>query len=145
MKRSGDWATGEFQRTWASSTAERGLASSCNTCTRPTHGKAACPGKTVRCYSCGLTGHFRGSKACRAKQAEDKEKNWTEQVNKLDGSEDEMDSIGQVTEDVNWAAGSTPKGRTADVLLTALHGGEITPMKANLLIDSGVYKTLLMK
>ena len=77
----------EFRRTGA----ERGLAHSCNTCTRPTHRKAACPGKTVRCYSCVLTGHFRGFKACRAKEAKDKAKNQMERVNQLDGSEDERD------------------------------------------------------
>ena len=60
------------RRTGASITAERGLAPSCNTCTRPTHGKVACPGKKVICYGCRLTGHFRGSKACKAKLAKNR-------------------------------------------------------------------------
>ena len=47
----------EFRRTGESGTAERSLAPSCNTCTRPTHGIMACPGKKVRCYGYGLMGH----------------------------------------------------------------------------------------
>ena len=37
------------------------------------------------------------------------------------------------------------KGRMANVLLTALHGKEKGPVKANLLMDLGVHKTLLME
>ena len=69
----------------------------------------ACPGRKVRCYDCRLMGHCTGTKACRAKLAEDNEE--------------------QVTTDVNGAAESTPKGRTANVLLTALNGGIGPPTK----------------
>ena len=77
----------------------------------------------MRCYDCGLTGHCTGTKACRAKQAEDNEE--------------------QVTTDINGSTESAPEGRTADVLLTALNGGVGCPTKARLIVDSGTYKTLL--
>merc|ERR1712059_195595 len=50
------------------------IRSTCNTCTRPTHGKGACPGKKVECYGCGQMGHFEGSKMCRRKTEEKKKK-----------------------------------------------------------------------
>ena len=55
----------------------------------------------------------------------------------MDGSEydSDEDNVGRVSKDVNRVAGNSPKSRTADVLLTALNGGDDSPMKANLLID----------
>ena len=65
----------EFKRTGVNSTAGKcSVVVSCNTCTRPTNGKAVCPGIKVECYSCRLMGHFRGSMACKRKPADDKAK-----------------------------------------------------------------------
>ena len=55
----------------------------------------------------------------------------------------DTDIVGQVSKDFILAVEISPKSRTVDVLLTALNGWDSSPMKANLLIDSGVYKTLL--
>ena len=117
----------ELKRTGVNSTAGRGSATvSCSTCTRPTHSKVVCPGKKVECYSCGLTGHFRGSTACKRKPAGDKAKTMTYRANQIDRLEeesDEGDSIGQVSEDFIRAAEISPKSRTAKVQLAALDGG----------------------
>ena len=77
----------------------------------------------MRCYDCRLMGHCTGTKACKAKLAED--------------------NVEQVSKDIKWAAGSTPKSRTANVLLMALNGEAESPTKAGLIIYSGIYKTLL--
>ena len=69
-------------------------------------------------------GHYKGSKACKAKLAEDRAKTRMERVNQLDRSEDsDRDNIRRVSKDINGAVGSTPKTRTVDVLLTALNNG----------------------
>ena len=46
------------------------IKGTCDTCTRPTHSKGACPGKKVECYGCGQMGHFKGSKICKGKTEE---------------------------------------------------------------------------
>ena len=137
----------ELKRTGASSTAGRGSAGvSCSTCTRPTHSKGICPGKKVECYSCGLTGHFKGSTVCKGKPAGNKTKTRRKRANQVDELEEESDagdSIGQVSEDFIQAAGISPKIKTAEIQLTALDHGNISKqMKANMLIDSAAYRTL---
>ena len=130
--------------TGESSTTGRGLAPSCNTCTRPNHGRSLCPGRKAQCYRCRHMGHFRGSRACRAQQAEGKTRTQMERVNQVDDLGDkDKDSVGRVTEGVDRTMSNTMKGRMAKVLLTALHRKEKGPVKANLLVDSGVHKTLL--
>ena len=47
------------------------IKSTCDTCTRPTHGKGACPGKKVECYGCGQMGHFKGSNMQRKNGGEE--------------------------------------------------------------------------
>ena len=77
----------------------------------------------MECYSCGLTGHFKGPTAC--KPAGDKAKTRRGRaLNQMEEGSD-GDSIGQVSEEFIWATGIPAK------------------MEANQLIDSGVYRTSL--
>ena len=142
----------ELRRTGASNIAGReggvSIGVSCSTCTRPPHIKGDCPGKKVEYYGCRLTGHFKGSTACKGKAAGEKMKTGKERANQVDGSEEESkgDSIGQVSEDFIWPAGIPPKSKIAELQLTAPdQGSRSKQTKANLLIDSGVYRTLLME
>ena len=115
----------ELKRTGVSGTAGRDSAIvSYNTCARPTHGKAICPGEKVKGYSCRLMGYFRGSTACKRKPAEDKAKTKGERANQVDGLEgkSDRDSIGWVSEDFIWAAGISAKSKIAMVQLTSLDG-----------------------
>ena len=124
----------------------RSKTSSCQTCTRPTHGPGECPGKRVECFDCGLLGHFKGSAVCKKKKnlkGGKKKKVDTRKVEEpaedTDGSD--TDSIGRVTEVVR-AAGE--KSRATDLKFTVLdHGRKAKDVKIQLLIDSGVHKTLL--
>ena len=104
----------------------------------------------MECFACGLTGHFKGSAACKGKKAvggkKKKKDERANQVNEMpevtDGHSD-TDSIGRVVEIVR-AAGDNAKNKTADVQMTVLdHGQPAKELTVEFLIDSGVYRTLL--
>ena len=82
-----------------------------------------------------------------ARENQQKRKQRKEKANHIGESEGrrEMgDSIGQVSEDFIWAAEVSPKSKMAELQLTALDQGNWSKqIKADLLIDSGVYRTLL--
>ena len=63
----------------------------------------------------------------------------------MDGSGESSngDSVGRVTKDPTQAVETSLKSITADMLLTALNGRDGSLTKANLIIDSGIHKTLL--
>ena len=136
-------------------TSKPGSKGSCRTCTRPTHGEGDCPGRKVECFTCGVVGHFKGSAACSKKKAAGGKKKKEVRANRVDDeskAEDESkaddeasdtDSIGRVAEMVR-AAGDTRQNKTADIQLTVLdHGEQARELSVQLLIDSGVYRTLL--
>ena len=130
-------------------TTRPSTSGSCQTCTRPTHAEGYCPGKKVECFMCGLVGHFKGSAACKGKKPaggkkKKKEKaNQVEELSKAGDEESDTDSIGRVAEIVR-ATGGSKKSKTADIQLTVLdHGQQAKQLPVKLLIDSGVYRTLL--
>merc|ERR1712059_56847 len=97
------------------------IRGTCDTCTRLTHGKGACPGKKVECYGCGQMGHFKGSKICKGKSEEKKKKKNKDKSYQIEDSED-SEGIGRIEEDVR-AAGTTIKSRMAKLKLTVLTEG----------------------
>ena len=131
-------------------TGKASTAGACQTCTRPTHGDAECPGKKVECFTCGLVGHFKGSAACKGKGKKPSggKKKKKERANQVDEAEDEASDtdstgVGRVEEMVRAADGSK-KSRTADIKLTMLdHGQKAKQLIASFLINSAVYRTLL--
>ena len=127
---------------------------SCRTCTRPTHSAGKCQGLKVKCYDCGLKGHFKGASACKKPKKGGKPVRAV--LDDSDVSEDDQDTdsdgVGRVIElcvdEVVHAATEVEKPKlkeeTSKLSLTALDKGRPSqPADVNLLIDSGVYKTLL--
>ena len=126
------------------------VEANCKTCTRPTHGVGLCNGLKVKCYDCGKKGHFKGASAC--KKPKQKPKPVRQVVGDSDVSEDDTDSedIGRVLElqdqeVVHAAVASVQEKSVKAVLaLTALDNGRPSlQTKVELLIDSGVHKTLI--
>ena len=123
---------------------------SCQTCTRPTHGKGACPGKQRECFTCGLMGHFKGSAVCRGKKPADAKKtknevkaNQIEVLSQVGDEGNDTTGIGRVAEIVRATSDGT-QSRNADLRMTVLDPGQAAqPFTVNVLIDSGVYRTLL--
>ena len=128
-----------------------GTAGTCQTCTRPTHAKGECPGKKLECFACGLVGHFRGAAACKGKKAAGGKKKKKVKANQVveeeseenDHDATEVEGIGRVVESVR-AVGEAAKSKTADLQMTILDLGQPAMQRnVELLVDSGVYRTLL--
>ena len=108
---------------------------------RGAHNRGVCPGEKVECYSCRLMGHFKGATACKGRSVR------KQRANHMSDSEEEGntgDKIGQVSEEFIWAVEFSPKCKTAELQLIALdQGSQSKQITADLLIDLGVYRTLL--
>ena len=125
---------------------------SCWTCTHPTHEQRKCPGKKVICFSCGQTGHFKGSLVCSAQFKKKTAKNLpgraerTSAIAEDTGSEIDSNQVGRVIKQQkeNFRALVGPSKKLGKADMTALHH-EISShaTRLNLLIDSRVNKTLL--
>ena len=130
-------------------TAKTNTAGSCQTCTRPTHGEGDCPGKQRECFTCGVVGHFKGSAVCKGKKPgvakrkkNEAKANQVEEPSQVNGGGSDSDGIGRVSEIVR-ATGDGMQSRTANLRMTILdHGRAAQPLTVNMLIDSGVYRTL---
>ena len=123
---------------------------SCNTCTRPSHPPGKCPGLDKECFECKVTGHFKGSSACKKKKKTKTEKSTKQKVNEVseEDTEDTDSSVGRVVESgsekVNAANQQSVKNITTHLKLTALDKGRPSDeVDVELLVDSGVHKTLL--
>ena len=124
----------------------------CRTCTQPTHEQGKCPGKQVIWFLREQTGHFKGLPTCSTHFKKKTNKNLqgtaerTRAVADDTDSETNNDQVGRVIEQQkeDVRALVDPSSKLAQVVMIALdHGISSHAAKSNLLIDSGVNKTLL--
>ena len=114
-------------------------SSSCQSCTRPWH-NGSCPGLKVDCYKCGKKGHFSGAPMCKNTKKKEKTRNVEEESETE--SEESVNRVEEKTEKVR--AVKPDPAKIAEVVLTAMdHGVEAKEASVELLINSGVNKTLL--
>ena len=129
-----------------------GASKSCKTCTRGGH-EGRCLGLNMTCFACKQEGHMKGSKACRhpkpaTKPNKHKGKGGDKARQVAEGSTEDTDSeeVDRVMIDEPVRAVKHENSRKArvDITLTVVdHKVPGRPGQVQLLIDSGVYKTLL--
>ena len=126
-----------------------GKKTGCRTCTRGLH-EGRCPGLDMNCFACRLDGHMKGSKACKKPKADikGKEKKAEATARQVeDGSKvgsTDSEGCNKVMEVHQVKAEKTKHSMQAKVGLTPIDQGVVgAQATVKLLIDSGVYKTLL--
>ena len=115
----------------------------CRTCIRQHEGK--CPALQYTCFACSEVGHAKGSKACKKPKPAVKPKK-VDKARQVQEEETDSDSegVGRVTEVEPVRAVRHADARKATVTMTGVDKG--TPgvaTQTQLLIDSGVHKTLI--
>ena len=127
-----------------------GKKKGCRTCTRGLH-EGRCPGLDMNCFACRLDGHMKGSSACKKPKAPNKGKKKKKEEATARQVEDSSEAASTDSEDANRVmevnqvrAVKQEHTMHTKVGLTPIdHGVEGAQAKVKLLIDSGVYKTLL--
>ena len=126
----------------------------CRTCTRGLH-EGKCPGLDMNCFACRLDGHMKGSSACKKEKpkAPNKDKKKKEKAEKAiarqvkdssEGDSTDSEEAHRVMEVNQVRALKQEHTKQAKVGLTPIdHGVEGAQATVQLLIDSGVFKTLL--
>ena len=113
----------------------------CRTCTRQHEGK--CPALQYTCFACSEVGHAKGSKACKKPKPAVKPKK-VDKTRQVQEEDTDSEGVGRVTEVEPVRAVRAADARKATVTMTGVDRG--TPgvaTQTQLLIDSGVHKTLL--
>ena len=116
------------------------------TCTRGGH-EGRCPGLDMKCFACQLEGHMKGSLACKKPKplfkSKSETKNTARQVEDAEVVSTDSDEVTRVSE-VLVRAVNHESTRLGDVTITPLDQGVAGGQTmVQLLIDSGVHKTLL--
>ena len=133
-------------------TNKGGGSKSCRTCTRGGH-EGKCPGLGMTCFSCNQEGHMKNSRACKQTKppvkppTKKKKGNGGDKARQVaEGSELDTDSedVDRVVMEELVRSVKQESARKATVHMTVVdHGTPGRSGQVQLLIDSGVYKTLL--